>query len=210
LTYLTLDDPPGSVSFSAGSASGFVNPFTGPLDSVDAICLGACSLASEDLIAFTLSVSAGAVFEIGVSALGAGNALSLGYFSAPGGAPTSLSLAVPTVPLFTFLGGLTGTSRVLFVAYAAGTLPANPNPPFPFPVGHTNFMIAEDGGAGLQTVSAIVTPEPGTILLLGGGFVLLGAHRRRSVSRRPSLDRLQTILFFESLGKGDVFGDPRG
>ncbi len=105
--------------------------------------------------------------------------------------PPSLSLAVPTVPVFTF-GGLTGTSRVLFVTYASGTLPANPFPPFPFPVGTTNFMITEDGGAGIQTVSAVVAqfiPEPKTILLLGGGFVLLGAHRRRSVSR-PSLDRL--------------------
>ncbi len=78
LTYLTLDDPPGSVPFSAGSASGFVNPFAGTLDSVDAICIGTCSLTSEDLMAFTLSVTAGAVFDMGVSALGAGDALSMG------------------------------------------------------------------------------------------------------------------------------------
>ena len=185
----TLDDPPGSVPFSAGTASGFVNPFTGSLNADFTICLGVCDLENEDWLVFTLSVSAGAVFEVGVSALGAGNATSLGYFTpTPGSSPTSLSLANPTVPIFQFLGGLTGTSKVLFVAYADGTLPADPNPPFPFPVGTTNFMIAEDGGAGLQTVQAVITqeteivPEPSTALLLGLGVVLLGVYRKRSVS----------------------------
>jgi hypothetical protein len=180
----TLDDPPGSVPFAAGGATGFVNPFTGILDADFTICLGVCDIANEDWIVFTLSVTAGAVFDMGVASLGAGSASSIGYFTGVGGTPTALSLAVPTVPVFTF-SGLTGTSVVLFVAYADGTLPADPNPPFDLPVGTTNFMITEDGGAGIQTVSAIITqqtgviPEPSTALLLGSGLLLLGARARK-------------------------------
>ena len=179
----TLDDPPGSVPFAAGSATGFVNPFTGFLNANATICLGVCDVESEDWVVFTLSVTGGAVFDMGVSALGAGSASSLGYFTGAGGTPTALSLAVPTVPVFTF-SGLTGSSVVLFVAYADGTLPADPFPPFPFPVGTTNFMITEDGGAGIQTVQAVITqeidivPEPSTALLFGVGLLLFGATTR--------------------------------
>ena len=194
----TLNDPPGSAPFSAGSLTGTIDPFTGSLDPSDTICLdGSCDLPNQDWLVFTLTVTAGSLNDAGVSALFAGS-LGLGYFKQGGPAQngaggtdtyTGDATSVPNVPVFTFEGngggiGLTGTSLPLFVAYANGSLPT---PPGMFGEGATQFMITEYGGAGIDSPIENVTqpidiiPEPSTALLLSVGLAFLGGmarHRR--------------------------------
>lgn len=192
----TLNDPPGSAAFTAGSLTGTIDPFTGFLNVNDTLCLdGACDLPNQDWLVFTLTVTAGSLNDAGVGALFA-SSLGLGYFLQGGPAQdgtggtdtyTGDSTSNPNVPVFTFVGsgggvGLTGTSLPLFVTYTNGALPTAAGL---FGEGATQFMITEFGGAGIDSPIENVTqpvdivPEPGTALLLGSGLLLLGVRARR-------------------------------
>lgn len=182
----TIDDPPGVPGFSAGTATGTIEaiPASTVLLDTDTVCLaGNCTIASLEAMVFSVSVTGGAVNDIGVSALFI-NAVGLGYYKLGGPPDPSISgsLAVPSSPNFLFAGGLTGTSLPLFVTYAAGSFPqAN----VPFGTGAVQFMVAEFGAAGLHSVignATTVIPEPATGLLMGLGLLLVGAGSRL---RRP-------------------------
>jgi len=191
----TPNSPPGSVSFTAGGLTGTIDPFTGILDANDTICLdGACDLASQDWMVFTVTVTGGSLSGAGVGALMA-TSEGVGYFlqggppqNGTGGTDTYVGdQSIPTIPIFTFTGsggsiGLTGTSLPLFVTYANGTLPT---PAGAFGEGATAFMISDYSSA--STITKIVNvaqpidivPEPSTALLLSAGLLLLGALSRR-------------------------------
>ena len=192
---LTLDDPPGPALFTAGTATGTINPFTGPLNANDSICLdGICDLTTQDWMVFTVTVTAGSVNDVGIGALFE-SSVGLGYFLQGGPVQNGSGLtdtyagdatSVPTAPVFTFAGnaggGLTGTSLPLFVAYANGALPSAGGP---FGAGATQFMVTEFGGAGIDSPIENVTqevniiPEPGSGVLITWGLILFGARALR-------------------------------
>ncbi len=191
----TVDAP---IAFTAGGTSGTVDPYVGgPLNGlapgIDCL-VGACDVTTQDWMVFTVSVTSGSLNDLGVGALFIPG-VAMGYFldGGPIQDGTGLtdtytgSLAAPNTPTFTFLAngggaGLTGTSLVLFVAYADGALPTD------FPVadaGTTQFMLTEFGAAGIDgpqgtvTTEVDIVPEPSTALLLFGGLLILGARSSR-------------------------------
>ena len=194
----TLDNPPGAVAFSAGSATGTVNPFNGFLDANSIVCLdGSCDLLNQDWIVFTISVTSGSVNDLAIAALFEFSE-GLGYFLQGGpvqdGTGTTDtysgdSTSNPSVAVFNFKGnaggGLAGVSLPLLTTYANGTLPTTP--PGMLGEGATQFTVTEFGGAGLgtATVNATVTqhidiiPEPHPAVLLFGGLMLLESRARR-------------------------------
>lgn len=192
-TAYTLD---GSIGFTAGGATGTVDPVGTAQNADFSVCLaGVCDYTTQDYLVFEVTVTSGSVNDVGVGALFA-NALGLGYFlngnpvqDGTGGADTYTgTIANPSVPTFTFLAngggaGLSGTSLVLFATYASGALPTAGGGPYG--PGSTQFMITDYGSAGIDspvepvTTPVDVVPEPATALLVGGGLLLLGARARR-------------------------------
>lgn len=197
-TVYTLD---GSVSITPGGA---LPTLTGTLDPVgdevgdldDAVCLTSVApvtcdignILTQDWLVFTVSITAGSLDELGFSAPFL-DAEMIGYFAGTGDAPTAGSLAVADSPNFSF-NALSGTSAILFVAFADGTLP-NSNfldpPGIPVgPMGQVNFMVSETGNPGNQTFQGIATttinviPEPATAMLLAAGLVGLTLVGRRA------------------------------
>jgi len=205
-----------AVAFSAGGATGTINPVApaGPLLNyeTDAICLitnptpnggNGCDnltvaptdISLQDWFVFTVTVTAGAIDSIGVSALFQTHDDSAGYFAIGGGdvapqTPGSNAEIIPVdnIVIFSFNDGdgLTSgeTSLPLFVGYPAGTLPTAGGGPFP--AGSFQFMVAEFGTSNLQSPNGTVLttftiiPEPGTLALLAAGLVgLSGVSRRR-------------------------------
>lgn len=189
-----------TLAFSAGSASGFIDPVdplfvnTG-LNGFDAICLGGvCDVFAQEWLVFEVRVTGGSVNDVGVAALFTG-ALGFGYFLQGGPAQDGTgatdtytgNFGNPNLPTYTFLAngggaGLTGTSLPLFVAYADGRHALNNSP---FGAGAVQFMVTEFGGAGIQSVIGNATtpievlPEPSTGLLLGAGLTVIGSFARR-------------------------------
>lgn len=199
---LTLDPADDPLAFTAGGASGqiqAIDPVRADLSlsEIDSVCLaGVCDLVNQDWIIFEVNVTAGSLDGVGVGLLSQ-SSLGLGYFLEGGPVQDGSgltdtytgSIGTPTVPQFTFLdnsttAGLSGTSLVLFVAYANNTLPQTPPGPFAvYGEGAVNFMITEWGTAEVNTLLTIgnftePVPEPGTALLLGMGVLLLGASAR--------------------------------
>jgi len=199
-TVFTLEPADDPLAFTAGAATGQIQAIdlstaATSLSAGDSICLsGACDIVNQDWIIFEVAVSAGSIDGVGLGLLSQ-SALGMGYFleGSPVQDGTGLSdtytgsLGVPTVPQFTFLdnsttAGLTGTSLVLFVAYADNTLPQTPPIPFNiFGEGAVQFMITEWGSSNVSNPIGNFTepvPEPGTALLLGMGVLMLGARAR--------------------------------
>jgi hypothetical protein len=72
--------------------------------------------------------------------------------------------------LQTALGPVSGTGSV-----------ANQGPTdgfFPTTAGNLQFAAGQGGGAGTSTFTAVATPEPGTLVLLGSGLPAVFARRR--------------------------------
>ena len=204
-TAYTIDAP---LAITAGGTTATINPVDplfvdNGLDGFDTVCLaGACDILSQDWIVFSVSVTGtGSVDGLGAPLLGNPSlaALGMGYFllgnpiqDGSGSADTyNGSLAVATTPAFNFVAngggaGLTGTSLVLFVAYADGVMPHVTEAPFNIWGNNVvNFMVTEYGSAAVATnhanflTTAEVVPEPSTALLVGFGILALGAGARR-------------------------------
>ena len=198
-TVWTLDAP---VAVTSGGNLPNLNATLNPVatdvpDLDDAVCLDSvapttCDISNiltQDWMVFTITVTSGSLDEIGVGLVDipaiAGQ--MIGYFDDGSGTnPENTSnIDVSTDPVFNF-AGLTGTSAILFVAYADGTFPSDPGPILPLPPGTTNFMVSETGDAGNETFSGTVNttinavPEPGTAALMLLGLVGLARVGRRS------------------------------
>lgn len=146
-----------------------------------------CDYGNQDWLIFTVTTDVGSLEELGAAAqlvVGEG----LGYFTnSTGEAPDSGNFGVPSVPVFNFNDGNDGglaavtTSKILFVAYAEGTLPSDGG--FCCDPGTVRFMVAPVGNASesFDTLATTPVPEPSTLALLGGGVLglALGARRRR-------------------------------
>jgi hypothetical protein len=177
----TLDS---QIAFSITGASGTIDAYDplldGPINyAADGICLaGVCGGPTQDWILFRVTVTSGSLDQVGVGALFA-SSVGAGYFNIGGGTPDNADITtVPTTPVFNFTTtALTGTSAPLFVAYPDGLPTAGGGP---FGPGSTQFMVQLGGAADafLGTVTTVV-PEPGTVLLLGAGFLGLGVIGRR-------------------------------
>ena len=181
-----------SVAFSNGGISGTINPVTNLSGST--ICLaGTCgSTVTHDwlLVTVTLNGGSGAVDQFDMSAAGVSTVVGVGHFSDPNETPTGGSIPVASIGRFSYdnpnISGLNlqagETTDRLFVAFSpVGSLPGPGIPP-PIPPGTASFMLSKAGGANFSVQGSIVlVPEPGTLLLLGGGLMGLGlAGRRRS------------------------------
>jgi len=210
VTAYTLDGQIGPVTYTGGSvtldpvSSGGPDPVLNALN-LNIDCLdGVCDIVTQDWVLFEVSVVSGSVGQVGLTLLdtflsGGLNALGLGYLLGDGPGPiqdgsggTDLytgTIGDPDLPVFSFEAngggaGITGTSLVLFVAYADGSLPHTPSQ-FPGGDGAVSFMVEQFGGAGAGsgqgnfTTAIDVIPEPTTGLLMGLGLALLGARRRR-------------------------------
>lgn len=204
-----LDAQVGPVTYTGGSAtldpvvSGGIDPL---LDATSVDCLaGSCDVEAQDWVLFEVSVLSGNVGHVGLSLLDSFvsglDALGMGYLL--GGGPVqdgtagsdaySGTLVDPDTPVFSFVAngggtGLTGTSLVLFVAYADGTLPQTPSSFGFLGDGAVSFMVEPFGGAGAGSANGSFTsnidviPEPTTAVLIGMGFAILGMRGKgRSV-----------------------------
>lgn len=191
----TLD---ASVNVSGGALPTLVatiDPIAGPIEfHADAMCLDSTGVGcdpidiiSQDWLVFTITVTTGSLDEIGLALVDIPtiSAEIMGFFDHGGIEPLgSSNLSVSTDPVFHF-SGLTGTSEILFVGFAAGTFPTNPSP-IPLPAGATNFMVSETGDPGNQTftgfvnTSVSIVPEPTTAALLMLGLAGLSIAARRS------------------------------
>jgi hypothetical protein len=204
-TVYTLEPADDPLAFTAGGTSGQIQAIAAAraattLSEIDSVCMaGVCDIANQDWLIFEVAVTGGGSLDsVGLSvqdnplpfALGMGYFLEGGPVQDGSGLTNTYSgsLGAPTAPLFSFLdnggaAGLTGTSLVLFVAYADGYLPQMPAAPFNiFGEGAVSFMIAEWGtsspaGPTIGNFTEPV-PEPGTALLLGMGVLMLGARAR--------------------------------
>lgn len=209
-TAYTLNTQIGPVSYTGGSVtldpvvSGGPDPLLKALD-LHIDCLdGLCDIEVQDWVLFEVSVVSGAVGQVGLSLLDSFasglNAAGLGYLRGDpvgplqdGSGATDLytgSITDQDVPVFNFEAngggaGITGTSLVLFVAYADGSLPHTPTNFGAFGDGAVSFMVEAFGGAGAASgqgnfaTPINVIPEPTTGLLMGLGLALLGVWHRR-------------------------------
>jgi len=179
------------VAFSGAGATGFINPVASL--SGTTLCLsGTCGTdASHDWLVFTVTVTTGYLDEVGLArGAPAVSVQGVGHYSAdPGLAPQSGSISPATLARFNYGAGVVNallnldageTSDRLFVAFTLGDLPG-PGQVTPFPVapGTISFMLS---AATDFTVlgTAVLVPEPSTLLLLGGGLIALGLTGRRS------------------------------
>jgi len=186
--------PSSSVAFSGAGATGTIDPVASL--SGTTVCLaGTCGGGvTDDYLVFTVTVTTGYLDEI-VLARGAPSVsvAGLGHYSAdPGLAPLSGSISPATLARFNYgaattvvadnLGG-TGnvpeTSDRLFVAFALGALPGPGQiSPFVVPPGTVSFMLSAATDFTVTGI-AVLVPEPGTLLLVGGGLLELGLAGRR-------------------------------
>jgi PEP-CTERM motif len=170
--------------------SGTLNPVTDL--SGTAFCLsGTCtSGAAEDwlLVSVTLDGGSNAVDRITMSVAGVSAIVGVGHFGDPDETPTSGSVPIasqawvdydnPNVSALNLEAGET-TDR-LFAAFSpVGSLPG----PGIFPVippGTASFVFSSAGGANFSVPGTLVlVPEPGTLLLLGGGLIGVALAGRR-------------------------------
>jgi len=179
-----------SVAFSNGGISGTIDPVTNL--SGTAICLaGTCtSSAAQDwlLVSITLNGGSGAVDRIDYSAMSVSAIVGIGHFSDPDETPTSGLIPIASIARFNYdnpnnsaLNLQAGeTTDRLFAAFSPlGSLPGPGFPPV-IPAGTASFTISKAGGANFSVQGSIVlVPEPGTLLLLGGGVLGLGFSGRR-------------------------------
>lgn len=193
----TLAAPVAFNNVSLG-ISGTINPVTSLAGT--SICLaGTCSgTATQDwlLVSVTLNGASADVDRIDMSAAGVAAVVGLGHFSDPGTTPTASS-TLPSASIARFDYGDPFVSAVnlqagqttdrLFAAFSpVGSLPGpgivSPIPPYPVivPPGTANFSFSKAGGSNFSASGTIVlVPEPGTLLLLGGGALGLGLAGRR-------------------------------
>lgn len=188
-TVWTLDAPVAVSGGGLPTLTATLNPVATEVANLDdAVCLDSVSpttcdignILTQDWLIFSISVTAGSLDEIGVGLvqLPPISGQMIGYFDDGSGTnPENTSnIDVSTDPVFHF-SGLTGTSAILFVAYADGTFPFTPHPLFMSPDGSTNFMVSETGDAGNVTFTGTVNttidvvPEPGTAALMLLGLI---------------------------------------
>ncbi len=180
-----------SVAFSNLGVSGTIDPVTDL--SGTAVCLdGTCtSSAAQDwlLVSVTLDGGSGAIDRIDFSAAGVTALVGVGHFSDPDETPTSGVVASASLARFNYdnpnISALNleagETTDRLFAAFSPiGSLPGNGIFPV-IPPGTASFTISTAGGSNFSVQGSIVlVPEPGTLLLLGGGMLGLAfAGRRR-------------------------------
>ena len=183
-----------SIAFTNGTASGTLNPVTDV--SGTSICLaGSCSTSvAQDWLIFTVTMDAGstALDQIGVSVADSTNVQILvggGHYSDPAETPTGGAITpaspFPSSAQFDYIGSVAlnlqagETTDRLFATYNLGTLPGTGISPI-FAPGTALFMLRKVGSTSFSVNSPIVlVPEPGTLLLLGGGVLGLALVRRR-------------------------------
>lgn len=161
-------------------------------------CTG--NFGTQDWIVFRATVESGEVNSFSMLPAaqegGGPTATDYGYFNvgdaltyAEGLLPSEWDVdnPAPDAGKFTFTGGPTDTTEVLFALFELGTLPQTPacfSLPFPPyevcpPEGTITFMIA--AGAASQSIEGQLRliPEPSTALLVGIGSIILGVRSRR-------------------------------
>lgn len=190
-TYFTLGS---SVDLSVDTGSNSTG-ITGNLEpsattSGTSVCLdGTCTLGSQDVLVFVLSVDSGSIDELrtGVGLL---DIKGMGMFTGSDVDATSGALDAPLVfPPFSVIGatfdfdGATAPnpnvdggddSNVLFITFDSGTLSGGETAGFMLQ-GPSVALFSVEG-----TVSAISVPEPGSLVLLGSLLALAAGVRRRS------------------------------